>query len=97
MATPLSDDAVKQFCAQHAGWALEQGFLARTFEAATFLEGIDFVQRVGKAAEAADHHPDIDIRWRKITLRLRTHDAGDKVTELDTKMAEVATKLFTQH
>lgn len=93
-ATPLTDAQLKDFLAAHPGWTLEGGMLTRTFEAETFLRGIDFVNRVARIAEAADHHPDIDIRWRKVTLRLITHDAGNRVTEKDTSMATECTLLF---
>ena len=43
-----------------------------------------------KLAEAADHHPDIDIRWRKVTLKFVTHDAGNAITELDARLAKEA-------
>lgn len=91
---PLTDAELKTFLSSHPGWVLEGGMLVRTFEAPTFLRGIDFVQQVAKLAEAADHHPDIDIRWRKVTLRFVTHDAGNKVTALDTKLAGECTLVF---
>lgn len=92
--TPLSDAQVADFLSTHAGWALEGPMLVRTFEAPNFLRAIDFVGQVGKVAEAADHHPDIDVRWRKVTLRFVTHDAGNKVTALDAKLADECSKLF---
>jgi 4a-hydroxytetrahydrobiopterin dehydratase len=51
-----------------------------------FAESLDFVQRVGALAEAADHHPDIDIRWNKVRLVLSTHSKGG-LTELDFSLA----------
>ena len=68
--TPLSEAELQDFLSRHPGWSLESGMLVRTFEARTFLDGIEFVHRVARVAEAVDHHPDIDIRWRKVTLRL---------------------------
>lgn len=91
---PLSAAELDAFLAKHAGWALEQGQLVRTFEAPSFLDGIAFVQHVAKLAEAADHHPDIDIRWRKVTLRFVTHDAGNRVTALDTRLAGECDTVF---
>ena len=52
----------------------------------SFPEAIDFVVAVGRLAEEADHHPDIDIRWRTVTLTLVTHDAGG-LTRLDLDLA----------
>ena len=93
--TLLSPDELQTFLAQHPEWKLEGGMIRRTYEAPTFLKGIDFVQRVAQAAEAADHHPDIDIRWRKVTLALVTHDAGG-LTSRDTKLAAEADVLFAE-
>ncbi len=91
--TLLTPEALKQFLAEHPEWKHEGGMLRRTYEAPSFLEGIEFVNRVAKAAEAADHHPDIDIRWRKVTLALVTHDAGG-LTWRDSKLAAEADTLF---
>jgi 4a-hydroxytetrahydrobiopterin dehydratase len=93
--TQLTPEALKQFLAEHPEWKHEGGMLRRTYEAPTFLKGIEFVSQVAKAAEAADHHPDIDIRWRKVTLALVTHDAGG-LTWRDTKLAAEADTLFAQ-
>jgi len=92
--TLLSSDALAAFLASHPGWKVESGMLTRTFELPTFLEGISFVQRVAEAAEAADHHPDIDIRWRKVRLCLVTHDAGGLTTR-DTDLAARADALLS--
>jgi 4a-hydroxytetrahydrobiopterin dehydratase len=93
--TPLAPEALKQFLTEHPEWKHEGGMIRRTYEAPSFLEGIAFVERVARAAEAADHHPDIDIRWRKVTLALVTHDAGG-LTWRDTKLAAEADRLFTE-
>jgi 4a-hydroxytetrahydrobiopterin dehydratase len=92
--TPLPQADLDAFLARHPAWRLDGSALARTFEAPSFLEGIAFVDRVARLAEAADHHPDIDIRWRKVTLRFLTHDAGDCVTALDTRLAGECDALF---
>ncbi|HEY0097223.1 MAG TPA: 4a-hydroxytetrahydrobiopterin dehydratase [Archangium sp.] len=93
--TQLTPEALKQFLTEHPEWKHEGGMIRRTYEAPGFLAGIEFVSRVAKAAEAADHHPDIDIRWRKVTLALVTHDAGG-LTWRDTKLAAEADTLFAQ-
>lgn len=95
--SPLSEAELKSFLEKHAGWSVESGMLVRTFEARTFLGAIDFVHKVAKVAEAVDHHPDIDIRWRKVTLRLVTHDAGNRITGLDAQVADDCSKLFATH
>jgi 4a-hydroxytetrahydrobiopterin dehydratase len=81
--TPAEVDA---FIKGHSSWSVVNGQLERTFERPTFLDAIGFVRKVAELAEAQDHHPDIDIRFRKVTLRLSTHDAGG-LTWRDTKLA----------
>ena len=69
------------------GWELQDKEITRTFEFPAYLDGISFVDQIAKLAEDADHHPDIDIRWRKVHLLLTTHSAGG-LTELDMELAE---------
>jgi 4a-hydroxytetrahydrobiopterin dehydratase len=92
---PLSDEALKRFLGAHSKWSIEDQMLVRTFEAANFLSAVGFVSAVAAAAEKADHHPDIDIRWRRVTLRFVTHDAGNRVTSLDTQLAAACDTLFS--
>jgi len=68
------------------GWDEIDGALERTFELATFPEAIVFVNRVADLAETENHHPDIRIDYRKVTLRWWTHTAGG-VTERDVELA----------
>jgi len=57
-------------------WVQEGDSITRTYTAETFLAGLDLVAAVGAKAEEADHHPDIDIRWRTLTFTLSTHSDG---------------------
>lgn len=93
--TLLTSEELHSFLNAHPDWRHEGGMLRRTYEAPSFLAGIDFVRRVAEVAEAQDHHPDIDIRWRKVTLALSTHDAGG-LTFRDPKLAAEADRLFTE-
>ena len=67
-------------------WQLSDGKIVRTFQFKDFPAAIKFVQTVATLAEQAWHHPDIDIRWNKVTLTLTTHDAGG-LTEKDFALA----------
>ncbi len=67
-------------------WKIESGELTRTFKHADFREALAFVNRIGDLAEAAGHHPDIDIRYNKVRLGLVTHDQGG-LTEKDFDLA----------
>ncbi|MEU7782635.1 4a-hydroxytetrahydrobiopterin dehydratase [Amycolatopsis sp. NPDC049159] len=59
-----------------ANWTRSGAVISREVELASFSQAIEVVDRVAVLAEAADHHPDIDIRWRTLTFRLSTHSAG---------------------
>jgi 4a-hydroxytetrahydrobiopterin dehydratase len=68
-------------------WSRNDQVISRTYEFADFLEAMKFVNAVAGIAEATQHHPDIDIRWNKVTLALTTHDAGG-LTEKDFALAQ---------
>jgi 4a-hydroxytetrahydrobiopterin dehydratase len=70
-----------------SGWNEVDGALERTFELSSFPEAIAFVDRVAELAEAEDHHPDIDVRYKNVTLRWSTHSAGG-ITDRDVELAE---------
>jgi 4a-hydroxytetrahydrobiopterin dehydratase len=82
----LSDSDVDAALASLPGWAREGDAIVKQFELPSFPDAIAFVTRVGFFAERADHHPDLDIRWRKVRVLLSTHDAGG-ITELDVSLA----------
>ncbi|VVJ15599.1 Pterin-4-alpha-carbinolamine dehydratase (EC [Amycolatopsis camponoti] len=69
-----------------ADWTRSGKVISREVELASFPQAIEVVDRVAVLAEAADHHPDIDIRWRTLTFRLSTHSAGG-LTEKDFSLA----------
>lgn len=73
-------------------WQVENGELARTFLFKDFLAAMRFVNQVADLAEAAGHHPDIDIRYNRVRLGLVTHDAGG-LTSKDFSLAASADKL----
>ena len=74
------------------GWSEVDGALERTFRFRDFAEALAFVNRVGEAAEAADHHPDIAVHWNRVTLRWWTHTAN-AITDRDVEMARRTNKL----
>jgi 4a-hydroxytetrahydrobiopterin dehydratase len=73
---PLVDAEIAAALEALAGWSREGDEIVKTFECATFADAVAFVVRVGFLAEHADHHPDIDIRWRKVRVALTTHEAN---------------------
>ncbi len=68
-------------------WDEADGSLRKELRFGDFAEALAFVDRVGEVAEQMGHHPDIDIRWNTVTLRLCTHSAGGVVTDLDRDLA----------
>ncbi|HEY1764112.1 MAG TPA: 4a-hydroxytetrahydrobiopterin dehydratase [Opitutaceae bacterium] len=77
-------------------WSKRGRAIQRRFEFKGFLDAIDFVDRVARKAEKCDHHPDIDIRWNKVTLAFSTHSEGG-LTKKDFAMAETCDTVFAKH
>lgn len=74
------------------GWSEVEGALERTFTFANFVEALAFVNRVGELAEAENHHPDIRIDYKHVTLRWWTHTAGG-ITDRDRELASLSAAL----
>jgi 4a-hydroxytetrahydrobiopterin dehydratase len=74
------------------GWTREGKELRKVVECADFVRAMGFVNSVALLAEKHNHHPDIDIRWNKVTLALSTHSAGG-LTEFDFKLARAINEL----
>ena len=68
-------------------WKKKNAAITRTYQFKDFPPAVKFVNAVARLAEKAWHHPDIDIRWNKVTLTLTTHDAGG-LTEKDFELAK---------
>ena len=73
MPSDLTPDQISVFSVEHSHWERSGESISRTFTFADFNEAMGFVTRVAIASEVADHHPDIDIRWNKVTIVLSTH------------------------
>ena len=82
----LDDQQLQQALTGLPNWKLDAGKLVRDWTFKDFVAAMAFVNKVADAAEAAGHHPDIDIRYNRVRLGLVTHDAGG-ITVNDTKMA----------
>ena len=82
----LKASQIKAALAKVPEWEKRDATIARTFQFKDFVAAIRFVAAVAKLAEKAWHHPDIDIRWNKVTLTLSTHSEGG-LTEKDFKLA----------
>ena len=78
----LSDQEVATLISAHAGWERKGDAIVKTYALASFADAIAFVTRLAFDAEAADHHPDLQINYRKVTVTWSTHSAGG-LTEKD--------------
>jgi 4a-hydroxytetrahydrobiopterin dehydratase len=83
----LNSEEISASLARLPAWKQEEKNIVRTFELKDFVVAIKFVNQVAEKAEAAWHHPDIDIRWNKVRLALSTHSEGG-LTEKDFALAE---------
>ena len=82
----LSDAELQEALAGLPGWAREGDVIVKTYELPTFPAAIELVRQIADRAEAANHHPDLDIRYRKLRVALSTHDEGG-ITEKDVALA----------
>jgi 4a-hydroxytetrahydrobiopterin dehydratase len=87
MRQKLSDLEVQRALGGLPGWARRGDVLTKTFSFDRFADGIRFIDRLARAADDMNHHPDIDVRYTKITIMLSTHDAGG-ITQADLRLAE---------
>ncbi len=82
----LSEEELAAALAELPGWQQERDAIRRVFEFASFRAAMKFVHRVADLAEARNHHPDIDVRYRQVVLRLSSHDVAG-VTSRDIGLA----------
>ena len=71
------------------GWKEEESFLVKVFEFDNFVEAVDFVNKIVPIAEDMRHHPDVEIfSYKRVRVKLTTHDEGNKITEKDINLAK---------
>jgi 4a-hydroxytetrahydrobiopterin dehydratase len=83
----LTSSQINSALASVPEWKLDGDNIKRTYQFKDFPAAIQFVNSIAGPAEKANHHPDIDIRWNKVTLALSTHDSGG-LTEKDFSLAK---------
>jgi 4a-hydroxytetrahydrobiopterin dehydratase len=91
----LTTEQIDQNLKAFPGWSRQKQTLHRTYKFESFLMSIAFVRRIAKRAEKIQHHPDIDIRYDRVTLTLSTHDEGG-VTDKDFTLAEQCDEVFAK-
>ena len=93
MKQALSPSEIEAVMQSNPGWTLQEGKLTRDWTFKDFLQAMEFVNQVAALAEAAGHHPDIDIRYNRVRLGLVSHDAGG-ITQRDANMARQLNQTF---
>jgi 4a-hydroxytetrahydrobiopterin dehydratase len=89
----LTANALQAVLDQHINWYADDGKLVREYTFADFKQSMEFVNHVAAEAEAAGHHPDIEINYNKVKLSLVTHDAGG-ITARDAELATTLDQKF---
>ncbi len=89
MSEPLTPGALAIVLKQLPGWSGEQSGLTRTYRFDDFRAAMAFMQVVTPAIDAGNHHPEWTNIYDRVSVRLRTHDAGDRVTDLDVVLAHL--------
>ncbi|MDE0032016.1 MAG: 4a-hydroxytetrahydrobiopterin dehydratase [Deltaproteobacteria bacterium] len=87
MADKLSRSQIEEWIAAHSRWKFRDNAIRKHYMFPSFRSAIVFVNRVATIADEEGHHPDIQIRYDRVSLHLWSHDAGG-VTERDLKLAE---------
>lgn len=88
----LSEEEITDALAHRSEWSQAGDVIQRTFQFKNFVDAMKFVNQVADLAEEREHHPDILVRYNKVTLSLSTHDAGG-ITMKDFGFAEAADEL----
>jgi 4a-hydroxytetrahydrobiopterin dehydratase len=82
----LNQNDVRSRLSALSGWELDDDEIQKKYKFSDFREAMTFVNRVAQLAEAADHHPDIEIKYNSVKLELSTHSEGG-LTEKDFALA----------
>ena len=88
MSQALAPEAVQAALAQLPGWAFADDSLKKTFKFKNFREAISFIVRIAFSAEELNHHPELANVYNRVAITLRTHEAGNKVTDRDIRLAQ---------
>jgi 4a-hydroxytetrahydrobiopterin dehydratase len=97
MPDPLATDQLAAALASLPGWAGGLDGLTRTFRFKDFASAIAFMHAAAPAIDQGDHHPEWTNVYNRVSVRLRTHDAGDRVTSRDVALARLLDGYALQH
>jgi 4a-hydroxytetrahydrobiopterin dehydratase len=89
----LTDTEAQEKLLEVPGWTISGNHIEKGFKFKTYLDSVDFVQKVGLKAESIDHHPRIIVEYGKTTIEIHTHSV-DGITALDFKLAKMIDSIF---
>jgi 4a-hydroxytetrahydrobiopterin dehydratase len=89
----LSDDQISRALEKLPGWKRDGDKITKTYQFESYIAGLAFATAAGMVADGKDHHPDMSIGWKKVTVSFMTHDAGNKITTNDVEVAEAVEAL----
>jgi 4a-hydroxytetrahydrobiopterin dehydratase len=90
---PLQEDEIRIALDALPGWSFEDNALSKVYRFGSFREAVSFIVRLSFEAEQRDHHPELLNVYNRVEVRLRTHDAGNVVTEADADLAQAIENL----
>lgn len=91
----LSKEEISSRLSQMPGWSLSGDVIQRKYSFKAFLQAIEFVNAIAKAAEQANHHPDITINYNQVTISLSTHSESG-ITDKDFQLAAAIDKIYPE-
>jgi 4a-hydroxytetrahydrobiopterin dehydratase len=94
---PLSPQEIEDRLAELPGWSLDEDRLTRTYRLGSHIAAAALVVHIAQVQEELDHHSDLTLGYRSVTLSVHTHSAGGKVTELDVELARRVSALAPAH
>ena len=87
MSAPLRETEIKVALAKLPGWTFDDDTIYKTYRLTSFTESIGFITEMAFCCEKANHHPELSNIYSTVAVSLRTHDAGNKVTQKDVDLA----------
>jgi 4a-hydroxytetrahydrobiopterin dehydratase len=90
----LSNQELEKRLSELTGWSVSEGKLTRTFEFGDFSEAFAFMTRVAIEAERMEHHPEWSNVYNRVSIRLVTHDIGNKISTFDAALAGKINEIY---
>lgn len=96
MMKPVTEQELKIFLSEFSEWKLidNNSKIERVFPLKSYFKGLSFIQCIGWVAQKKNHHPELELQFSQIKIKLQTHDIGNQVSILDLEFAKEIEKLW---